>query len=105
MMSGVRASSIRIESTSSTIAIVISALDLLLARGGHAVVAQIIETELAIRAVGDVHRVLLAADIRRLDRAECSRPSAREIVKLAHPFRVAAREVIVHRHQMRAACP
>ncbi len=41
----------------------IAALDLLFARRGHAVVAQIIETELAVRAVGDVHRVLLATHI------------------------------------------
>ena len=44
----------------------VAALDLLLARRGHAVVAQIIETELRVRPVGDVHRVLLAANVRRL---------------------------------------
>src|SRR6266576_1776916 len=43
--------------------IAIAALDLLLARRGHAVVAQIIEAELAVRAVRDVHRVLLATHI------------------------------------------
>src|SRR6476660_7355352 len=43
--------------------VVITPLDLLFARRGHAVVAQIIETELAVRAVRDVHRVLLAARI------------------------------------------
>src|SRR4030095_9200429 len=43
--------------------IAIDPLYLLLARCGHAVVAQIIETELAVRAVRDVHRVLLATHI------------------------------------------
>src|SRR5207249_6256239 len=42
---------------------VVTTLDLLLARRGHAVVAQIIETELAVRAVRDVLRVLLATRI------------------------------------------
>ena len=46
--------------------IVITALDLLLARCGHAVVAQIIEPELAVRPVRDVHRVLFAALVRLL---------------------------------------
>src|SRR5256886_7685813 len=46
--------------------IVITALNLLFARRGHAVVAQIIETELAVRSVSDVHRVLFAANIRLL---------------------------------------
>ena len=46
--------------------IVIAALDLLFARSSHAVVAQVIETELAVRSVSDVHRVLFAANIRLL---------------------------------------
>ena len=81
----------------------IAALDLLLARRGHAVVAQIIETELAVRAVGDVHRVLLAANIRRLIVLNAADGQPEKTVKLAHPFGVAAGEVIVHRHEMRAA--
>src|SRR6266550_4363749 len=43
--------------------IAIAPLYLLFARRGHAVVAQIIEAELAVRAVSDVHRVLLATQI------------------------------------------
>jgi hypothetical protein len=43
--------------------IVIAALDLLLASRSHAVVAQVIETELAVRPVGNVHRILLATHI------------------------------------------
>ena len=46
--------------------VIVAALDLLLARRGHAVVAQIIETELAVRPVSDVHRVLFATLVRRL---------------------------------------
>ena len=83
--------------------VVITALHLLLARRGHAVVAQIIETELAVRSVGDVHRVLLAADIGRLIVLNAADGQAEETVKLAHPFRVAPGQVIVHRHEMRAA--
>jgi hypothetical protein len=54
--------------------IMIAALDLLVAPSGHAVVAQVIETELAVRSVSDVHRVLFAANIRLLivfDAANC----------------------------------
>ena len=83
--------------------IVIAALDLLFARRGHAVVAQIIETELAVRSVGDVHRVLFAAFIRLLIVLNAADRKAQEIVKLPHPFRVASSQVIVHRHQVRAA--
>ena len=61
MMSGVRASSIRMESTSSTMAKTYPALDLLLAGRRHAVVAQVVEAQLAVDAVGDVARVLGAA--------------------------------------------
>ena len=46
--------------------VVVAALNLLLARGGHAVVAQIIEPEFAVRPVRDVHRVLFATDVRLL---------------------------------------
>jgi hypothetical protein len=42
---------------------VMAALHLLLLAGGHAVVAQVIEAELAVRAVGDVAAVLLGADV------------------------------------------
>ena len=45
---------------------VVGALDLLVAAGGHAVVAQVIESELAVRAVGNVAEVLGAAQLRWL---------------------------------------
>ena len=53
MISGVRASSMRMLSTSSTIANGCAALDLLLDRRRH-VVAQVVEAELGVRAVRDV---------------------------------------------------
>ena len=53
MISGVRASSIRIESTSSTIAKLWPRWTRSSARHGH-VVAQVVEAELVVRAVGDV---------------------------------------------------
>ena len=65
----------------------ITALDLLLARRGHAVVAQIIETELAVRAVGDVAGVLLAADVRRLIVLNAADSQAEKFVKLRPSIR------------------
>ena len=59
MMSGVRASSMRMLSTSSTIAEGALTLHPLLELHDH-VVAQIVEPELVVRAVGDVGRVGLA---------------------------------------------
>ena len=66
-----------------------------LVRGGRDVVAQVIEAELGVRAVGEVaavglfalletHRVLYQADLQ-----------AEELVDLAHPQRVAAGQIIV----------
>ena len=83
--------------------VMITALDLLVARRGHAVVAQIIESELAVRSVSDVHRVLLAAHIRLLIVLNATDGQSEKIIELPHPFRVASRQIIVHRHQMGAA--
>ena len=80
-----------------------AALDLLLLARGHAVVAQIIEAELGVRAVGDVAGVLLAADARRLVVQDAADGQAEKFVDRAHPFRVARGEVIVHRHDVDAA--
>ena len=44
----------------------VAALDLLFPAGGHAVVAEIVESELAVRAVSDVALILGAAIFRRL---------------------------------------
>ena len=66
----------------------------------HAVVAQVVEAELAVRAVGDVARVLRAALLgvhRVLDAPD---RQAEVLVEMAHPRRVAPREVVVHRHEL-----
>ena len=94
MISGVRASSMRIESTSSTIGEVVAALHQLVLRPRH-VVAQVVEAELVVRAVGDVAGVLLAA-LRPAsvgeDRAD---GQAEEAVHAAHQVGVALGQVVV----------
>ena len=82
---------------------IMAALDLLLLARGHAVVAQIIEAELGVRAVGDVAGILLAADVRRLVVQNAADGQAEKFVNRAHPFRVARGEIIVHRHDVDAA--
>ena len=81
----------------------ITALDLLFARRGHSVVAQIIETELAIRSVSNVAGVLLPAHIRFLIVLNATNSEPKKIVERTHPFGIAACQIIVHRDQMRAA--
>ena len=76
--------------------VVMAALDLLLFARGHAVVAQIIEAELGVGAVGDVAVVLLAADTGRLVVQNAADRQAEELIDRAHPFAVARRQVIVH---------
>ena len=73
----------------------VSALDHVLAAHGH-VVAQVVEAELGVGAVGDVGVVLRAALLRRhvgLDDADLE---AEEAVHLAHPLGVALGQVVVH---------
>ena len=79
---------------------IITTLDLLLACGCHAIVAQVVEPEFAVGAVGDVHRVLLAANIRRLVVLDTANRQTKEIVELSHPLCVTSSEVIVDRDQM-----
>ena len=102
MMSGVRASSIRIESTSSTIAKLMRALDVILQVELH-VVAQVVEAELVVLAVGDVAEVgglaIVVADAVD-DNAD---GEAEKSVDTAHPLGVAPRQVVVDRHDMHAA--
>ena len=93
-MSGVRASSMRIESTSSTMANACPRWTRDLGVGDH-VVAQVVEAELGVGAVGDIRLVgLLALGGLRtvLDEADLH---AEEAVDLAHPLAVALGEVIV----------
>ena len=65
----------------------ITALDLLLARRGHSVVAQVIETELAVRPVSDVAGVLLPAHIRLLIVLNATDGQPEKIVKLRPSIR------------------
>ena len=69
---------------------------------GHHVVAQVVEPELVVRAVGDVARVGRLA--LRVGHAGDDRPGlhAEEAVELPHPLGVARGEVVVHRDQVRA---
>ena len=80
-----------------------AALHLGLEARGHAVVAQIIEAELGVRAVGDVAGVLRAADCRRLVVLDATDGQPEELVHFPHPLGVARGEVIVDRHEMGVA--
>ena len=80
---------------------VVAALHHVLATHGH-VVAQVVEAELGVGAVGDVGVVLGAALLRRhvgLDDADLE---AEEAVHLAHPLGVALGEVVVDGDQVSA---
>ena len=68
---------------------------------GH-VVAQVVEAELVVRAVGDVARVLRAAGRRRHLGEDHADGQAEEAVDPAHVLRVAAGQVVVHRDQVHA---
>ena len=94
MISGVRASSIRIEFDFVDDGVEMAALDHVLEPVLH-VVAQIVEAVFVVGAVGDVARIgLLALGIVEAvdDHAD---GHAEEVVDLAHPFGVAAGEVVV----------
>ena len=102
MMSGVRASSMSTESTSSTIAYVCGRCTRW-SSDDHHVVAQVVEAELVVRAVRDVREVRGAALGRsRLRVVEARDREAEIVVEVPHPLRVAAGEVRVHRDEMRA---
>ena len=81
----------------------VSALDLFLLARGHAVVAEIIESELGIGAVGDVARVHLAADLGGLIVQDAADGQAEEPVNGAHPLGIACGKVIVDGDDMNAA--
>src|SRR5206468_600169 len=70
--------------------VMITALDLLFARGSHTVVAQVIEAELAVRSVRDVAGVLLTTNIRLLIVLNTANGQPQEIIESTHPFGVAA---------------
>jgi len=100
MISGVRASSIRIESTVHD-RVAVTALDDAVERDGH-VVAQVVEAELGVRAVGDVRVVGLFALGERHHVFDRGGPHAELLVDRAHPARVALGEVVVDRDQVDA---
>ena len=102
MMSGVRASSIRIEFDLVHDAEVVAALGAVLEPDRH-VVAEVVEAELGVRAVGGVRGIRLAAlglGHHRRDHAD-RRPE--ELVERPHPLGVAAGQVVVDRDQVHAA--
>ena len=82
---------------------VMAALDLLLLAGGHAIVAQVVETEFGIGAVGDVALVHLAAHRRGLVVQNAPDGQAQELVHVAHPLGVARGQVVVDGHHVHAA--
>ena len=94
MISGVRASSIRIESTSSTIGEVVASLDAVLQRVGH-VVAQVVEAELVVGAIGDVGGVGDAPLVGSHLREDHADVQPQEAVHPAHPLAVAFGQVVV----------
>ena len=83
--------------------VVVAALDLLVAAGRHAVVTEVVEAELAIGPIGDVALVLRAAHLGGLVVLDDAGGQSEEAVELAHALGIAAREVVVHRHDMDAA--
>ena len=82
--------------------IVMAALNLLLAAGRHAVVAKVVEAELAVRPVGNVALVLGAALLGRLVVLDDPGGEAEEAVELAHPFGVTPGEIVVNGDDMNA---
>ena len=80
----------------------VGALHALVERHDH-VVAQVVEAELVVRAVGDVGEVRRAALGRAgLGVVETPDGEAEVVVEVPHPLRVAAGEVRVDRHEVRA---
>ena len=102
MISGVRASSIRIEFDLVDDGVVVAALHHLGGRVFH-VVAEIVEAELVVGAVGHVggvfHPALVVVELMHDD----ADGEAQELVDGAHPGGVALGEVVVDGHHMHAA--
>ncbi len=80
---------------------VVAALHQLVLRPRH-VVAQVVEAELVVRAVGDVARVLLAALGRRHVGQDAADVQAQELVDAAHHLGVALGQVVVDRDDVDA---
>ncbi len=101
MISGVRASSMRIESTSSTIAKWCPRWTSSLGLPRH-VVAQVVEPELVVRAVGDVLGVLRAALLGRHRGEDAAGLEAEGAVDAAHQLGLVLGEVVVDRDDVHA---
>ena len=101
MISGVRASSTRIESTSSTMRESMAALHHLAELIFH-IVAQIVEAELVVGAVGDVGGIGGAALVVVLAVHDGADGQPEKPIDPAHPFGVAAGEIIVDGDDMHA---
>ena len=78
---------------------VMALLELLLDRGRE-VVPQVVEAELGVRAVDDVAGVRLDLALVALLRLDHADGEAQHLVDGAHPLRVAAGQVVVHRDQV-----
>ncbi len=102
MISGVRASSIRIEFDFVDDSVDVPALHHVLEPVLH-IVAQIVEAELVVGAVGDVAVVLLLALLVVEAVHDDADGEAEEFVDLAHPFGVALGEIIVDGDDVDAA--
>ena len=101
MISGVRASSTRIEVHLVHDAEIEVTLDHVLQPVLH-VVAQIVEAKLVVGAVGDVGRVLGALGVVVLPVHDDADFHAEEAIDLPHPFGVAPGQVVVHGDDMDA---
>ncbi len=102
MISGVRASSIRIEFDLVDDGVDVPALDHVLQPVLH-VVAQIVEAELVVGAVGDVAVVFLLALLVVEPVHDDADGQPEELVDLAHPLGVALGEVVVDGDDVHAA--
>ena len=78
-----------------------AALDDVVERDRH-VVAEVVEPELRVRAVGDVARVRLAALGERHQVLDEADRATEQLVHGAGPLGVSLREVVVHRHEVHA---
>ena len=79
---------------------VVTTLHLSVLAGGHAVVAQVVETEFGIGSVGDILSILAAAQVAGHHALDAADGKAEEGEQSTHPHGVTAGKVIIHRHHM-----
>ena len=78
----------------------VPALNLVLRRGRHSVIPQIIKTKLRTRSIGDITRILSSSFRLRLPVLQASHRQSKLPVHLPHPVRIPSRQIIVHRHDV-----